>query len=562
MNIPSTNDAAAIAGDILADLSPSFDELVTSNPDIPTAEMRRALLSNVLKYPSLSPNLIVVCLYSVTFKKLTKREFRSRMGNVTIGNAEAQIVSERYRLGNKKKYFIMPDGENSEQVIAYDISVSGTRDDVDQTRGFMWRNKSFVDVNRSSNASRSVRKFLLHYHENRFEDGIDLADINDLSDGSSLVQNGRTYNWNAPPPNTTVNGFFAFRRELYDLKCSRETAVNVIRRAPTEDVTMLALLMRDQMREQLARDNVFREHMSELRERGIRLEERMDERTTAVEGTLQQHGGTLQQHGGHLQQLDQDVSVVMKELGDLRTNFRTMAERLDSEEARLEMERKNDDNQAVVAALSAPVSAAEANARQPPVRFVVEERFAGLKMIPEPGQGGFMEKEGSFIFEQKVVVGNEFSCHSRKDIVSLVQSFGGKVRQKLVAGVFLLLAGPNERKRINAANTKEVEVITTWDDLLNRLEKPKETRHETPAQSRSSNSRSADDISGTNINGVEVSREDENYDGIGEQDEVEPERVGYCDDCLRYWDEPGNRDCYTEGCRGNLSGRPWHPPRY
>ena len=220
-----------------------------------------------------------------------------------------------------------------------------------------------------------------------------------------------------------------------DLKCSRETAVNVIRRAPTEDVTMLALLMRDQMREQLARDNVFREHMSELRERGIRLEERMDERTTAVEGTLQQHGGTLQQHGGHLQQLDQDVSVVMKELGDLRTNFRTMAERLDSEEARLEMERKNDDNQAVVAALSAPVSAAEANARQPPVRFVVEERFAGLKMIPEPGQGGFMEKEGSFIFEQKVVVGNEFSCHSRKDIVSLVQSFGGKVRQKLVAGV-------------------------------------------------------------------------------------------------------------------------------
>ena len=173
------------------------------------------MLSNVLKYPSLSPNLIVVCLYSVTFKKLTKREFRSRMGNVTIGNAEAQIVSERYRLGNKKKYFIMPDGENSEQVIAYDISVSGTRDDVDQTRGFMWRNKSFVDVNRSSNASRSVRKFLLHYHENRFEDGIDLADINDLSDGSSLVQNGRTYNWNAPPPNTTVNGFFAFRRELY-----------------------------------------------------------------------------------------------------------------------------------------------------------------------------------------------------------------------------------------------------------------------------------------------------------------------------------------------------------
>jgi len=128
----------------------------------------------------------------------------------------------------------------------------------------------------------------------------------------------------------------------------------------------------------------------------------------------------------------------------------------------------------------------------------------------------------------------------------------------------LLLAGPTEKNRIEAANNKGVEVITALGDLLNRLKEPEETRHETPAQSRSSNSRSADDISGTNTNDVEVkvSRDEENYDDIGEQDEVELERDGYCDDCLRYWDEPGNRDCYTQGCRGNLSGRPWHPPGY
>lgn len=128
----------------------------------------------------------------------------------------------------------------------------------------------------------------------------------------------------------------------------------------------------------------------------------------------------------------------------------------------------------------------------------------------------------------------------------------------LLATLVLLLAGPNETNKIKNAKTKGVEVITTLDDLLRRLKKPEETRprHETPAQSHSSSSRSADDISGTNINDVEVSREEENYNDIGEQDEVEPEHAEYCDDCLYYMDEPGNRDCFTEGCRGNVSGRP------
>lgn len=136
------------------------------------------------------------------------------MGNVTIGR-EAHIISLRSRSGNNRKYFIIPDGDNAEQVIVCDISVSGTRHDVDLTRGFMWRNKSFVDVNGSSTSSRSVATFLSRFHEERFVDGIDLTDIKDMSNGSSLVRNGQTYSWNVPPPNTTLNGLFIFRRELY-----------------------------------------------------------------------------------------------------------------------------------------------------------------------------------------------------------------------------------------------------------------------------------------------------------------------------------------------------------
>lgn len=115
----------------------------------------------------------------------------------------------------------------------------------------------------------------------------------------------------------------------------------------------------------------------------------------------------------------------------------------------------------------------------------------------------------------------------------------------------LLLAGPDEKNKIQAAHDKGLEVITTLADLQHRLKEQEETRHETQAQSPSSNSRSADDISGANSNDVEVSRGEENYDydDIGEQDQVEDEPAGYCDDCLRFWDEPGNRDCYTLGCR-------------
>lgn len=116
--------------------------------------------------------------------------------------------------------------------------------------------------------------------------------------------------------------------------------------------------------------------------------------------------------------------------------------------------------------------------------------------------------------------------------------------------------------KIESANNRGVEVITTLGELLRRLMEPEETRHETPTQSR--NSRSADDISGTNTNDAEVSRGEENYDDIGEQDEVEVEvkYAGYCDECIRCWDEPGNRDCYTQGCRASGIGRPWHPPGY
>lgn len=147
----------------------------------------------------------------------------------------------------------------------------------------------------------------------------------------------------------------------------------------------------------------------------------LEGRTTAVEGTVQQ--------------IDQKVNVVMKELDDLRKTQGTFVNRLESEEERMKMEGEVDDNQAVVAALPAPVSAAEANAREPPVRVVVEERFSSLKMLPEPGQGGFVEQKDSFFNGRKVAVGRDFSCHSRNDIASLVRSFGGEDRKIFIAGV-------------------------------------------------------------------------------------------------------------------------------
>ena len=127
-----------------------------------------------------------------------------------------------------------------------------------------------------------------------------------------------------------------------------------------------------------------------------------------------------------------------------------------------------------------------------------------------------------------------------------------------------LLAGASERKRIQEANKRNIEVFTTLEDLLTRLKEPEETRHEPrnlPAPSR--NSRSADDISGTNndADDVEVSREEGNNEDIGEQDEAEHEQDGYCETCIHNWDEPANHyGCFAEGCKGNKSRNVYRPP--
>lgn len=145
--------------------------------------------------------------------------------------------------------------------------------------------------------------------------------------------------------------------------------------------------------------------------------------------------------------------------------------------------------------------------------------------------------------------------------------------------VVLLLAGPNETNKIDTANQKGVEVITNLNDFLIRLKKPEETNDaedydQTPSSAATVDGRvdnqaqegpldvEDDDDDDRVDDDVEVSREEENYDDIGEQDEVDTEeQVGYCNDCVRCWDEPGNRDCYIEGCKGNWSGRPWLIPR-
>ena len=100
----------------------------------------------------------------------------------------------------------------------YDISVSVARDDVDVTRGYLFRNMSFIGVNRSSNTSRAIASFFKAYHASRFVGSVDLANINDSSDGTSLMVQDTPYSWNHLPPSTPItalNDMFAFRRRLF-----------------------------------------------------------------------------------------------------------------------------------------------------------------------------------------------------------------------------------------------------------------------------------------------------------------------------------------------------------
>ncbi len=134
--------------------------------------------------------------------------------------SETKVVS-----GNGKKYVIVPDSDNWDQFFVYGISVSVARDDVDVTRGYLFRKMSFIDVNRSSTPSRAIASFFKAYHASRFVGSVDLANINDSSDGSSLMVQGTTYSWNHLPPSTpstALNDMFAFRKRLFEFFVSNK----------------------------------------------------------------------------------------------------------------------------------------------------------------------------------------------------------------------------------------------------------------------------------------------------------------------------------------------------
>ena len=188
-----------------------------SNPDINSAALREVLTFHVQKFPALLPNLIVSCLYSPNVTKMTRHELQQRLKDDGIRReqigSETKVVS-----GNGKKYVIVPDSDNWDQFFVYDISVSVTRDDVDVTRGYLFRNMSFIGVNRSSNTSRAIARFFKAYHASRFVSSVDLANINDSSDGTSLMVQDTSYSWNHLPPSTPItalNDMFAFRRRLF-----------------------------------------------------------------------------------------------------------------------------------------------------------------------------------------------------------------------------------------------------------------------------------------------------------------------------------------------------------
>eukprot|EP00984_Skeletonema_dohrnii_P020318 scaffold9866_cov93-Skeletonema_dohrnii-CCMP3373.AAC.2 len=161
---------------------------------------------------------------------------------------------------------------------------------------------------------------------------------------------------------------------------------------------------------------------------------------------------------------------------------------------------------------------------KPDVSFVAEpakgwtkseaEHFPSLtRMFPEPGKDGYVGVEESFINGKKLLLGVDFSAHPHATIETLLKSFGAsKVYKtfydtgnicKFVNMIYclvnlliqshsctflaadmncvpaLLLASPNDTKRITKAEQNGIEVITTLKDFLDRLKKPEEGRQET-----------------------------------------------------------------------------------
>ncbi len=226
---------------------------------------------------------------------------------------------------------------------------------------------------------------------------------------------------------TSVPNFFFSSQER---RCSRETAENVMRRAPngddSGDIAALARIVRVTTSQQAENNNTFRQYMSENAGQIRRLQERMDQRVTAVEGTVQQQGRHLQQVDHNVTDLQETVQQQERELDDLRKEvrrdvdglreeFRRFNAALDSEEATIVV----DDNQVA----------------KKPNGFDVGERFPALNnMLPEPGQNGFKKKEDCFFHGKTVVVGKDFSCHARVDVVTLVENFGGRAMKNVKAG--------------------------------------------------------------------------------------------------------------------------------
>ena len=218
--------------------------------------------------------------------------------------------------------------------------------------------------------------------------------------------------------------------------CSQrhEMTKSEIRRLQTNEdaITMLANTVRDQV----VRDEAFKERDDAFKERSMRLFETMNNRVTAVEGTVQEHGTTLQEHGTDIQQLQRQkqqhdnefttvknqLKIVKSELDELRALTCKNVGDLEREGERMERQVAN---QAAVAALPGPADEA---ARGFVVENVFQSRFGEL---PLPGKNGYVIMEESMFYRMKVVVGNHFSSYSRNDVISFVEKFGGLPRKNL-----------------------------------------------------------------------------------------------------------------------------------
>mmetsp|Transcript_28535 Transcript_28535/g.42598 ORF Transcript_28535/g.42598 Transcript_28535/m.42598 type:complete len:677 (+) Transcript_28535:37-2067(+) len=372
---------------------------------------------------------------------------------------------------------------------------------------------------------------------------LDLTDTHDFSSGSSYEENGWVYRWNCLPRNTSVEEMLEVRKRLLfieveksvdDVKSMRE---NARRRMSRPQVSRegqqlevhdggrwgverpLALnpppspsTNRDG-RDRVARVAADRDDRDRDRDRNqdnlnmiANLIRQQLSTQNETNDTLRKADDTFRQEMVSFREDQQDQQRQINDVNNRQVEDRQMIDCLNEDVISLRgkfddmverMERAGGDvkNPEEEGSKQDDPGAEESKQEnpKPDVSFVAEpakgwtkseaEHFPSLtRMFPEPGKDGYVGVEESFINGRKLVLGLDFSAHPHPTIETLLKSFGASKVYKTfydMGNISLLLASPNDTKRITKAEQNGIEVITALKDFLDRLKKPEEGRQET-----------------------------------------------------------------------------------